>query len=611
MAAKTPTSAARATLAWLGALVAALTIALGVGVSTNQASWAPRLALDLEGGTQMVLAPQTSSGEQVTPEQLQQAVEIIRARVDGSGVSEAEVATQGADNVVVSLPGTPDAQTRRLILASADMQFRPVLQAGDAAPVPKDQRVPKKDFPTPDGKPADAYDPNWLTPELMDRFQKTDCRQPRDPSADPLPEDKATVVCQPPAESADGQQVPGKKYIVGPVLIPGTDIKDASNGMSQTSSGVSTSQWVVNISFNEAGSKAFAEVTRRLTPMPDADPRKQFAIVLDDEVVSAPQSNAVITNGQAQISGPTLDEKGTAELAEQLGYGALPISFTMESEQQISATLGQDQLFWGLIAGLIGLALVAVFQFFQYRLLGLLTFGSILVMGVLTYLAIALLGWTDNYRLSLAGIAGLIVAIGLTADSFIVYFERIKDELRAGHGIESAVHEGWKRARRTIWASKAVNLLAALVLYFVAVGNVRGFAFTLGLTAIADLIVVFWFTHPMMILLAQTRTIGGGHRWSGLDPTLLGREPLYKGAGRFRDFSTLSDHEAAGAAAASAEADEDSPVRVGPAGLGATGSGTSTTASRRRRGRRREQTMTIAERRRAAQRAADDQQEEQ
>ena len=184
----------------------------------------------------------------------------------------------------------------------------------------------------------------------------------------------------------------------------------------------------------------------------------------------------------------------------------------------------------------IGLVLVAIYSFLQYRVLGLVTIASLVVAGVLTYLAIVLLGWSDNYRLSLAGIAGIIVAIGLTADSFIVYFERIKDELRAGQSLQQAVELGWVRAQRTITASKAVNLLAAVVLYFVAVGNVRGFAFTLGLTAVADLIVIFMFTHPVMRLLAQTRFFGGGHRWSGLDPSLLGVEPLYKGAGQVRAF---------------------------------------------------------------------------
>ena len=554
MASKTPASAARRTLTWLGALIALMAVVLGIGVATHQATWAPRLALDLEGGTQMVLAPETAGGQRVTPEQLDQAVEIIRARVDGSGVAEAEVATQGAENVVVAMPGTPDEQTRRLIQASADMEFRAVLQSGPAEPVAEDQRTPKDDFPKPEGEPKDAYDPNWLTPDLLDEFQKTDCTVPRDPGAEPLPTDKAAVVCQTATEEqiaeGTGQSA---KYIVGPQVIPGTDIADATNDMANTSTGVSTNQWVVNLSFNSEGTEKFREVTQKLTPYPEGDPRKQFAIILDGTVLSAPQSQAVIPNGQAQISGPGFNEVTTAELAEQLSYGALPISFTIESEQQISATLGQDQLFWGLVAGLIGLLLVAAYQFFQYRVLGLLTFASIIVAGVITWLAISLLGWSDNYRLSLAGIAGLIVAIGLTADSFIVYFERIKDELRAGSTIDAAVREGWKRASRTIWASKAVNLLAAAVLYFVAVGNVRGFAFTLGLTAIADLIVVFWFTHPMMVLLSQTRFIGGGHRMSGLDPSLLGREPLYKGAGRVREFKTLSSDQKAQGASGGAE----------------------------------------------------------
>lgn len=578
MAKTSPTRAAGRTLAWLAALIVALTAILGLGVASGQASWAPKLALDLEGGTQMVLAPTTASGEQATPEQLQQAVEIIRQRVDGSGVAEAVVATQGDQNVVVSMPGVPDEETRRLIQASADMQFRPVLQAvpgGQATP--QDQLVPKDQFPKPAAKPADPYDPNWITPELADEFQRTDCTVPRDPNAAPPATDRAVVVCEPQQESPAGT-MPATKYIVGPVVIPGTMIEKASNATAQSQTGVTTNEWVVNIDFDGEGTKRFTEVTQKLTPFAEGDPRKQFAIMLDGQVIAAPQSNVVITGGQAQISGPGFTEESTAQLAEQLNYGSLPISFTIESEQQISATLGRDQLFWGLIAGLIGLALVAVYQFFQYRALGLLTFASIVVAGALTYLAIAILGWTDNYRLSLAGIAGLIVAIGLTADSFIVYFERIKDELRSGHTLDAALHEGWKRAKRTITASKAVNLLAAVVLYFVAVGNVRGFAFTLGLTAIADLLVVFMFTHPLMVLLSRTDFVGGGHPMSGLDPRVLGVEPaLYQGAGRFREPAA-----ARAARGGSHAADDD-----------AAGSPAA------RRGRRSEQPMTIAERRRA------------
>ncbi|WP_313817202.1 protein translocase subunit SecD [Citricoccus sp.] len=533
MSDKTPRGRAKRTLWWLAGLIVALAAILGVGVATGQAQLAPKLALDLEGGTQMVLAPEVTGGQEVSGEQLDQAVEIIRQRVDGSGVSEAEITTQSGRNVVVSLPGIPDQETRELIQASANMEFRPVITMGSFTAMPEDQRTPVEEFPEPTAEPENGSDPNWITPELAAEFEAYDCPAVLgDPNRDPLPTDEAAIVCQPGNEET-GQ--PGVKYIVGPVEVPGTDIAGADYGLANTATGVSTNQWAVNLTFNDAGADAFREVTQRLTPFQDGDPRKQFAIVLDGMVVSAPSSNAVITDGRAQITG-NFTEESAAALAEQLKYGALPISFTIESEQQISATLGADQLRLGLIAGLIGLALVAVYSIFQYRLLGLVTMASLVVAGVLTYLAIVLLGWSDNYRLSLAGIAGLIVAIGLTADSFIVYFERIKDELRNGRSLAEAVEYGWLRAKRTVVAAKAVNLLAAVVLYFVAVGNVRGFAFTLGLTAVADLVVVFMFTHPVMQMLANTRFFGGGHKFSGLDPSLLGREPLYQGAGKIREF---------------------------------------------------------------------------
>jgi preprotein translocase subunit SecD len=296
----------------------------------------------------------------------------------------------------------------------------------------------------------------------------------------------------------------------------------------------------VNIQFNGEGTAKFKTVTERLNQFYVAaggetgtDPKSQFAIVLDDQVISAPRTQAVITDGRPQITGG-FTEQSAKVLSDQLRFGALPISFDIQSEQQISATLGGEQLRMGLLAGLIGLLLVVVYSLFQYRALGFVTIASLVVAGALTYLAIAILGWTENYRLSLAGVAGIIVAIGQTADSFIVYFERIRDELREGRGLVSAVENGWKRAKRTVLASKAVNLLAALVLYFVAVGNVRGFAFTLGLTAIADLIVVFMFTHPTLQQLARTRFFGEGHKFSGLDPERLGAVPLYRGAGRLR-----------------------------------------------------------------------------
>lgn len=525
MVSKTPQSRAKRALVWMTAILVGLGAILGIGVATNNTNGLPLLALDLEGGTQMVLSPETSTGEAVTSDQMNQAVEIIRQRVDGSGVSEAEINTQGDNNVVVSMPGTPDAETRELIQASANMEFRSVITMGSFLATPEEERLDVSEIPEPEATPEHGSDPNWITPEVYDEFQSYDCTAPEAMQIrENLPADEAIVAC-------DFEM--GVKYILGPLEISGDQIESAEHGMASTPTGLSSNQWVVNIAFEDEGTKKFREVTQRLTGM--SAPQNQFAILLDGRIVSAPVSQAVIVDGRAMISG-NFDEASASQLAEQLEYGALPISFEVESEQQISATLGQDQLFWGLIAGLIGLALVAIYQFFQYRALGLVTLSSILIMGLLTYLAIVLLGWSDNYRLSLAGIAGIIVSIGLTADSFIVYFERIKDEMRNGRPFEAAVNYGWDRAKRTITVSKFVNILASVVLFFVAVGNVRGFAFTLGLTSIADLIVVYLFTHPVMQLLAKTRFFASGHPMSGMDPSLLGRKPLYQGAGKIRDF---------------------------------------------------------------------------
>lgn len=522
-------------LVWLGVVLAVLTAVLAGGTLAGQASWAPKLALDLEGGTQMILAPKVDGGSDITEEQLNQAVAIIRQRVDGSGVAEAEISTQSGRNVVVSLPGTPTSETRALIQASADMDFRPVLLAGAGDPVPADQQVPEEQLPKPTAEPANGSDINWITPEVYRQFEALDCANPEQDQQERSDPAKPLVTC----EAATANR-PAVKYILGPVEVEGSNIVDSTFQLSQGAQGAVTNVWGVRIEFDQDGTQKFKTVTERLHQFylaaggeTGADPKSQFAIVLDDQVISAPRSQAVITDGRPEITG-NFTEASAKALSDQLKFGALPISFEIQSEQQISATLGGEQLRMGLLAGIIGLLLVVVYSLFQYRALGLVTIASLVVAGALTYLAIAILGWTENYRLSLAGVAGLIVAIGQTADSFIVYFERIRDELREGRGLVSAVENGWKRAKRTVLASKAVNLLAALVLYFVAVGNVRGFAFTLGLTAIADLIVVFMFTHPTMQILARTKFFGEGHKFSGLDPERLGAVPLYRGAGRIR-----------------------------------------------------------------------------
>lgn len=522
--------------AWgvLGAMLSVLLLlAGGIFASSSQGgSWAPKLALDLSGGTQLILAPQANStqgqDQQLSDEELEQAVEIIRQRVDGSGVAEAEVSTQSGQNVVVSVPGTLSSETRQLIQTSAQMSFRAVINAGTPAAVTSEQAASEENLPQPTAEPTDGSDFNWVTPELWRQYEQLDCTNPA--QVEPQSQDpaKAIVAC-----AADGSE----KYILGPVEIDGTDIESASYGQVTGSSGYATGQWGVNIDFNDAATQTFQEVTSRLNAIRAAnasDPRARFAILLDGQVLSSPVTQAVISNGQPQITGNFTEEQARA-LSEQLRYGALPISFTIQSEQQISATLGADQLRMGLLAGLIGLLLVFVYSLFQYRLVGLVNIVSILVAGAFTYGVIVLLGIGMNYRLSLAGVAGLIVSIGLMADSFIVYFERIRDEIRAGRTIPAAIDHGWARAKRTILASKAVNLLAAVVLYFASVGNVRGFAFTLGLTAIADLLITFLFIHPVMVLLGQKPYFQEGGRFSGMDPVALGATPLYRGAGRIRE----------------------------------------------------------------------------
>ncbi len=497
---------------------------LAAGVVWGGASWTPKLALDLEGGTQVILAPELSEGQTVSEEQLSQAVGIIRQRVDASGVAEAEVRTQG-NNIVVSVPGVIDDETRSRIEATAQLELRPVLKLAqvtisDPSASPSASPVDPNLSDEPATTPTDASDLAWVTPALQAEFDSFDCSQldlRLDTVADPA---KPMVTC-------DVYRV--TKFILGPLEVSGADISDASAGLVTNSMGQTTGEWAVNIEFNSEGTADFAAVSTRLYGL--ESPRNQFAFALDGVVLSAPSMNAVITDGKPQITG-SFNQESSKTLADQLKFGALPISFTIESSEAISPTLGASQLQAGLLAGLIGLVLVIIYTLFQYRMLGFVTIASLVVAAVMTYLAITILGWTEGYRLSLAGVAGLIVAIGFTADSFIVYFERVRDELRDGKSLQGAVEAGWKRALRTVIASKATNLLAAIVLFILAVGNVQGFAFTLGLTTIIDVIIVILFTHPMLQLLAQTRFFSSGHPLSGLDPNALGA--VYRGRAEFR-----------------------------------------------------------------------------
>lgn len=517
MADYSATKKARKSLGWLGLIAGTIATILGVASFSSGANlFVPKLALDLSGGTQIILAPTLAEGQQVSEEQLAQAVSIIRQRVDATGVSEAQILTRGASNIEVSIPGAPDENTLQLIRSSAKLDFRPVLvaSAGTSAAVGGTTAA------TPSASPTDGSDPNWVTPELQAQFDALDCatdfRKPGqiDDPTTPM------ITCD-----VDGFG----KYILGPVEVDGATISDAFAGTQTTSTGATTNTWAVNLEFNEEGTKKFAAVTERLFPL--ESPRNQFAITLDGYVITAPSTNAVISNGKAEITGSFTKDSSKA-LADQLKYGSLPIGFEVQSQENISATLGSSQLQGGLLAGLIGLLLVVVYSIFQYRGLAMVTIGSLLAAGLLVYLAISFLSWRQDYRLSLAGVAGLIVAIGITADSFIVYFERVRDELREGKSLAQAVEQGWKRAVRTILVSGLVSLLAAVVLYLLTVGNVRGFAFTLGLTTLIDLLIAVMFTHPVLQLLSRTAFFNSGHKWSGLDPRALGALH-YTGRGSF------------------------------------------------------------------------------
>lgn len=550
--------------------------ALVVGHQTQGATFLPKLALDLEGGTQLILTPVAADGtdKDVSEADIAQAIEIIRNRVDASGVAEAEITSMGSDNISVSLPGHPSEETLDLIRSSSQMDFRPVLQvaaaqtqasasagsaqsgessqSGEAAQsdeasqsgeeaqsglvstaVPEEQARQYADTDgdgtisdAPASTPTDNSDTGWITEQALLDFYTLDCTNPESraqgSASDP---DKAFVACD-----ADGTT----KYILGPVDVTGANLSSATASLVYNSQGQSTGEWGVNLEFDAEGTSEFAEASQRLYDLKSSDTtRNRFAVVLDGNVITAPSMNAPITDGKAQITGSFTAASAKA-LANQLSFGSLPLNFTVQSEQQISATLGSDHLEKGLWAGVIGLILVVLYMVWQYHALAALSAGSLLASAGITYLVITLLSWLIGYRLSLPGVAGLIVAVGITADSFIVYFERIRDEVREGRPLSAAVDEGWDRAKRTIIISDMVNLVAAIVLYLLAVGGVQGFAFTLGVTTAVDLVIIFFFTHPIMELLVRTRFFGEGRRFSGFDPEHLGAKSgaIYAGRGR-------------------------------------------------------------------------------
>lgn len=575
MAASGPVRHARRSLIWLGVIILALVGTLAAGIVWGGATITPKLALDLEGGTEIILSAETENGQDPSADQMKQAQSIMRQRVDAGGVSEAEITTQGSRNIVIGIPGEATSEQLERIRASAKLEFRRVWRTASAYATSTTTAGTTEGLTDLDGlSDEQAAARAEAAQEIIDQYDSyvcvtattssdatstddstddsTDESSDSDDSssdvqyttADPVPSTSSVTVGDISVDASDLPKIAcdtssGEKLLLAPVdrldnkadgaLLDGEQLTDATAGQETGTNGTVTNNWVVNIEFNSVGTEMFKTVTTDLTSQ--SEPVNRFAVVLDGQVIVAPTSQAVISDGKAQISG-SFDKDSSKSLADQLKYGALPISFDVQSQNKITPTLGQQQLVGGLIAGLIGLLLVVVYSIFQYRALGLVTVFSLLIAAVITYLLVTLMSWQEGYRLSLAGITGLIVAIGITADSFIVYFERIRDELRDGYTLIPAVESGWRRALRTILASDGVNFLAAIVLYILAVGSVQGFAFTLGLTTIVDLLVVVLFTHPIMQLLATTRFFGEGHHFSGLSPRILGA--AYRGRGSFR-----------------------------------------------------------------------------
>ncbi|WP_171170266.1 protein translocase subunit SecD [Streptomyces sp. I05A-00742] len=552
----------------------------------------PRLGIDLAGGTSFTLKAMNEPGQPnaINTTNMNTAAGIIERRVNGLGVTESEVQTQGREHIIVNIPkGTNAKQAREQVGTTAKLTFRPVLFAAPAGKLPepspsasagadkdksgkgdkgdkskaKDGEKDKKGKPsgtptasapgasaTPSAsrtqgravtealkapqapKPPSPNPSGNATDDLQKQFAALDCSTPEarskaaQKSKDVGPETNV-VVCD-----KDGQE----KLLLGPVAVQGVDVTDAKAALDTQQGG----GWQVQLKFNGSGSKKFADITGKLAAKPE--PQNRFAIVMDGQAVSAPSVRSAIPGGSAEISG-SFDQSSADDLANILSYGALPLSFDVVTETTVSAALGGDQLRAGLIAGAIGLALVVIYLVVYYRGLALVALASLAASAVLTYTIMVLLGKAIGFALNLPAVCGAIVAIGITADSFIVYFERIRDEIREGRTLRPAVERGWPRARRTILVSDFVSFLAAAVLFIVTVGKVQGFAFTLGLTTLLDVVVVFFFTKPLMTILARRKFFANGHPWSGLDPKRLGAKPPLR-ASRRRPSAPVDPKEA-------------------------------------------------------------------
>ncbi|HEX8003985.1 MAG TPA: protein translocase subunit SecD [Mycobacteriales bacterium] len=529
-----------------------LLILVGLPALVFWRSWEPRQGLDLVGGTSVILTPK---GAKPTSGALTSAVDIIRQRVNGTGVTSAEVVREG-ENIRVSLPNVGRTEALRIVGTTAELTFRPVVQtaapgpatAPTATPAPSGSAKPSASAsakpsastsasasttarPRPlAGLPGQAPSPS---PTTTAKPSASTSPSPR-PSASATPaQDGALTVDQVLAEidcgdPADRQRVAAwfgnpihnkeqiascdvngdAKYVLGPAEMTGRDIRTANATINTGGSQIATGAWVVALEMKSAPN--WGKLTEKYVG-------QQLAIVLDGLTQSAPTINEKIPDGRAEISG-SFTEKSARELANVLKYGALPVQFEQSQTQTISPTLGERSLDGALLAGLLGLGLVLLYAILYYRALGLVTIVGMLIFAVLNWLAIVILGETIGFTVTLAGIAGLIVSVGISADSYVVFYERLRDEVRSGKSVQQGVARGFSRAFRTILSADMVSFLAAVILYVLSVGEVRGFAFTLGLATLIDVFVAWFYTRPVVTLLARTRMFRQG-RYGGLAGT--------------------------------------------------------------------------------------------
>ncbi|MFC5678551.1 protein translocase subunit SecD [Aeromicrobium endophyticum] len=503
-------------LAVIVALYALVALIGATGSKKDDSPWHPKLGLDLEGGTRITFEAKAEPGKKVDAPKLEQARNIIDQRVNASGVAEAEVTTQGGDQIIVEIPGEKRANIVDEVGKTAQLRFR-LVWAGNlpSATTPADVSAQKA--------VVDKVDWSKVSLDQMITAETQGLQTlPADvqPAIKALQEEAAGFVCDPKGVDVDDvankplvtcDTSTGDVQILSPTVVPGSDIAKAEPQYDSQ-----RAQWTIAVKLKGDSKGAFKAVTTELSKA-----QNQFAIVLDGETISTLASQAAITNGESSIQGG-FTATTAKQLSNQLKFGALPLTFSVNGSEEIGPSLAGTQLNAGLAAGAIGLLLVVVYCLLYYRGLGLVIIGSLLVASALTYVMVLLLGQGVGFTLTLPGIAGLIVAIGITADSFIVFFERIRDEVRDGKSLRLAVEAGWVRARSTILAADAVSIIAAVTLFIFAIGVVRGFAFALGLTTLIDVFVVFFFTKPLVSLLARTKFFGQGHKLSGLDASHLG-----------------------------------------------------------------------------------------